>query len=335
MNSIYTPIISIIMPIYNGEKYLEIAINSVLEQSFTNFELLLINDGSSDNSKNICTQYAEKDNRIIYIEQKNSGIEKAVVNGISLSKGSYICFLDSDDWVQKNMYEVLVNKIKETNADLVQCGTLINGKTINKELTSDKELLLENLENNYIKPFFENSPTLYPITMARWNKIYKADILKKIALKIDTGLKIGEDLFLNLEYLKQCKSVFILKNENNHCYRENMNSVTKEYNINKQNSLIFLFEILKQYAINHNYQYNAIIIFKNDTLCSLMLEVLLSNISKNEKYNNLCFLYDELSTKKHIIKYAKNRPLLAKIVLFFIKIKAFKSIIFITNLKNN
>ena len=113
------PQISIIVPVYNVEPYLHKCIDSILAQTFTDFECILIDDGSPDNCPAICDEYATKDNRIILLHQKNAGVSAARNAGLNIAKGEWIGFVDSDDWIEKNALELLYNKQRETSADII------------------------------------------------------------------------------------------------------------------------------------------------------------------------------------------------------------------------
>ena len=118
------PLVSIIMPIYNAERYLKEAIESVLNQNYTNFELLLINDRSTDNSKDICEKYAEKYNKIVLLENntENHGPGPTRNIGLDNATGDFIYFMDADDWIDKSLLEICIDRMRETNADIVQVG---------------------------------------------------------------------------------------------------------------------------------------------------------------------------------------------------------------------
>ena len=118
-------LISVIVPVYNVEKYLDKCINSLINQSYNNLEIILIDDGSTDNCGEICDKYALKDNRIKVIHKKNEGLSAARNLGISISKGDYIIFIDSDDWVDKEILLKLLNLIKKYNSDIAVCDYLL------------------------------------------------------------------------------------------------------------------------------------------------------------------------------------------------------------------
>ena len=120
------PKISIIMPVYNGEHYIDYSVKSILNQTFTDFELIIVNDGSTDNTREICERFRESDDRIILINQVNQGAHHARNNGIKKARGEYYCFFDSDDYIDERMLEDLYDIINDYKSDLVVCGFNIN-----------------------------------------------------------------------------------------------------------------------------------------------------------------------------------------------------------------
>lgn len=184
------PLISVIIPVYNVEPYLHKCIDSVLNQTFKDLELILVDDGSTDNSGKICEEYALKDNRVIVIHQNNSGQSSARNNGFKISNGEYICFLDSDDWYSENALEVLFDiminndveismiKIVETTTENIEFESKNNLKII-----SSYDCLTNMLKyhTNYVQPC---------------NKLYKRKLIEKI--KFPDG-KIHEDLYVSVD----------------------------------------------------------------------------------------------------------------------------------------
>lgn len=144
------PELSIIVPVYKVEPYLPKCIDSILSQTFTDFELILIDDGSPDRCGEICEEYAAKDDRIVVIHQANKGVSAARNAGLDIAKGKYIGFVDSDDWIEPEMYEKMVSVSKETNTDIVICGSIqrsVSGEFICKDfhetMICDRQTLLE------------------------------------------------------------------------------------------------------------------------------------------------------------------------------------------------
>jgi glycosyltransferase involved in cell wall biosynthesis len=214
------PEVSIIIPVYNSEKFLSRCLDSILNQSFNNFECILIDDGSTDSSLSICEQYRNSDNRFVVIHQKNSGVSAARNKGLEIARGRYICFIDSDDSSQINMLEKLVVAIEKSNADVVCCGYTEN-YAIRK--ISDKDFILDNVSPIEIIHFLEMRQAFGLV----WNKLYRKELLdyNKIIFAIST--KFGEDMLFNLQYFRQVKSVYISSDYLYNYLQENLNAVTK------------------------------------------------------------------------------------------------------------
>lgn len=165
--------ISIIIPIYNAEKYLDRVLISICNQTYKNLEIILIDDGSTDNSYNICQRYASLDKRIKLIKQKNSGVSEARNKGLSLAKGDYIGFVDSDDVISLNMYEIMHNLIINSSSDIVGCQYKKFNKNINfvedeKLNTYDKINSIKGLLNGNISNFL-------------WDKLFKKELFKGLS----------------------------------------------------------------------------------------------------------------------------------------------------------
>ena len=205
-------LISIIVPIYNVEKYLRQCLDSIQDQSYQNFECLLINDGSPDNSADICKEYVSKDPRFRYIEKENGGVSSARNLGLEHSKGEYITFIDSDDWVDLDYLEVLHSKIKEYNTDFVissykkfdmdeDCFYLhIWDQDYYEKIWTSQELLtqLPNLEN------YDGSYTV------SWGKLFKRSLFDKILF--NEQRKFGEDFECSFKlYLSMTSCLYIHK----------------------------------------------------------------------------------------------------------------------------
>ena len=190
--------ISVIVPVYNVEQYLYKCIDSILSQSFQDFELILVNDGSIDNSARICDEYAQNDKRIRVIHKENGGVSQARNVAISLAIGEYIAFVDSDDYVLPNMYENLVSTAINTNADIVKCGFIVfddcgnckESKTFNSNLTFDNRE-----DGAYLLTQLYFDSILYKVP---WNAVYASNLVKSV--KFPEGL-INEDNYTAGMYL--------------------------------------------------------------------------------------------------------------------------------------
>lgn len=194
-------LISIIIPVYKVEKYLEKCIQSVINQTYENLQIILVDDGSPDNCGKICDEYAKKDHRIEVIHKSNGGLSDARNKGLEIAKGEYIGFVDSDDYIEADMYEVLYNLLKQYNADVGICNfyTVSQCKIAIKNVDSGikeytrieilKEILLDNNIQSYA-----------------WNKLYKKDLFDEI--KYPVGKKY-EDIGTTFYLLEKCNKVVV------------------------------------------------------------------------------------------------------------------------------
>ncbi len=172
------PLISIIVPVYQVEKYLVKCINSIINQTYRNLEIILVDDGSTDNCPAICDLFQTEDSRIKVIHQENGGLSHARNVGLEIATGDFIGFVDSDDWIEPNMYEVLMCALQESGADIAACTRQdeyedsmpisINVKTVKSNIYSAEEALREIINRKRI---------IYTYV---WNKLYKRDVLKNI-----------------------------------------------------------------------------------------------------------------------------------------------------------
>lgn len=260
--------ISVIIPIYNCEKYLEKSIDSVVNQTLKDIEIILVNDGSTDNSGDICDRYSRKYTNIKVIYQENKGAAAARNAGMKIAIGEYIGFIDSDDIISNNMYEILYENSKG-NIDIIQCNYKESDRFNNTEKNIcsgfnnidiiDKKYI----EENIIPSFASNKNRgYYPL----WNKIYRKEWIDENNITIDEKLEIAEDWWFNII-----------------CFT-------------KANSIKFVEEVLYEYihqndeSLMYKYRKNQ---FELQIICRNRIVRLLSdyNITKYEKEFNVRFLY--------------------------------------------
>lgn len=215
--------VSIVVPVYNAEKYLSKCIDSILNQTFKNFELILVNDGSKDNSLIICEDYKVSDRRIKVINKKNEGVSIARNIGINSAKGKYIMFIDSDDWIESNMVEKMYDAIQ--NSDIAVCGS----KTVEKNKIIDNTLYQSfTKEKNLIGKEIINLINRVQHRCV-WNKIYKISILKKNNIMFNEEIKCGEDSIFNFTYFKYINSIKIIPDSLYNYNRIVTDSITLRY----------------------------------------------------------------------------------------------------------
>lgn len=211
--------ISIIVPVYKVEKYLEKCVDSILAQTFTDFELILVDDGSPDNSGTICDEYAKKDPRVKVIHKENGGLSSARNAGIDIAKGKYLGFIDSDDYIADDMYELLYNNIIRENADLSICGIYDVYKGKEPKVLPDFRKVCTKEET--IKMILEAKI----VSVHAVNKLYKRSLFNEVRYPI--GI-ITEDAAIILDVVNQCKKIIIDTSQKYFYYhRENSISSNK------------------------------------------------------------------------------------------------------------
>lgn len=194
-------LVSIIVPVYNSQDTIDRCLTSILEQTYKNLEIIIVDDGSTDNSVQIISKYKKVDARIHLISKENGGVSSARNTGLYVARGIFIQFVDSDDYVSPNMTERLVTLINKNNCDLVICGyKYING---NRELHLPEQLYdgADIIKKEFLK-LWETTYINIP-----WNKLYRRELCKNILFPLEVTL--GEDLIFNIQYLKNCNKIFV------------------------------------------------------------------------------------------------------------------------------
>jgi len=231
------PQISVIVPIYKTAKYLRTCIDSVLSQSFTDFELILVNDGSPDESEDICLSYT--DSRIRYIKKQNGGLSSARNLGIENAMGEYIVFVDSDDFIDNTCFKYSVEKIKETKADIVLCGFYLQRKSSIIPVTATEGLYVGEEINKAIVEL--KSKNLIDTSC---NKLYRTSFIKDNGLTFPEG-EIFEDTAFNLGLLKLLPTVYVSDRCFYH-YIQHKGSITKRYDPKKLETMKQRAKLLKE-----------------------------------------------------------------------------------------
>lgn len=203
--------ISVIVPVYNPGKWFESCVQSILEQTYQEIELILVDDGSTDGSEKLCDVFAEKDNRIKVIHLKNGGVSKARNVGIEAARGEYIAFIDSDDWIEKNTFEQTLNRIKEDDSELAIYAMQIDRYTDNKvdstilEWSEDTNFSVQEIAQKFEQLFYKD------YLSSSCTKILKKDVIEKYSLRFNKSLVMYEDLYFVLDYISHIDKISILK----------------------------------------------------------------------------------------------------------------------------
>ena len=197
--------VSIIVPVYNVESYLDECIQSIVNQTYQNWECILINDGSMDNSEHICDTWVEKDNRIHVIHQSNQGVSAARNTGIQHAKGEYITFIDSDDWIEKNYLYSFIEALQNNQSDLIVSGLIHNYNNGETKIYTPQSPESFNLNWQNINSFVSLNKIhlLYP----PYVKLYKAQLIKKYNIRFNKQYSYGEDLLFNYDYLEHVNTI--------------------------------------------------------------------------------------------------------------------------------
>lgn len=245
--------ISVIIPVYNAENYLKDIIQDIKKQTITNYEIILVNDGSIDHSKEICNELVENEKNIRVIHQENQGPSVARNNGIKVSQGRYIIFLDADDNIPKNMFQLLYDSINTKNTDLAigeyNVCTLYDEK-IKNNITTKTPLNDMNGKEAIISGILSQNTT--PIFNYLWNKIYVRDIIIKNDIKFEKSLRYAEDLLFNLTYLSHIDRISIVHESVYQYNKRNMiNSLSNKLQNNIYENTIQIINWWKEFLQNY------------------------------------------------------------------------------------
>lgn len=211
--------ISVIVPVYNVEQYLERCVDSIINQTYTNLEIILVNDGSTDNSGKLCDELAKKDERIRVIHKENGGLSDARNRGIDESESDLVGFIDSDDYIDSDMYEVLLKNLNNTDADLSMCSLYdVYNNTPEAQVTNKETWKLSS--EQAIKMVMEAKI----LSVTAVNKLYRKSLFTD--LKFEVG-KIAEDAFIMIKLLDKCEKI-VATNEKKYYYVHRENSITTQ-----------------------------------------------------------------------------------------------------------
>ena len=304
-------LLSIIIPVYNGEKYIEKCLDSVLSQTYSNIEIIIINDGSTDNSYQLLQKYAKKDHRILLFNQKNIGSSLTRNNGIKYAHGEYITFIDIDDYIEKDAYEKVMSKLQD-DIDIacfsVSCDYTKENYSINKILKSGIYPKDEAVKELFNKDIFN----------ALWNKIYKASLIKEKDY-FPYEFNQGEDLVFNCKVFKQANKILLLDDIVYHyIYQENatmISSFTKNNDLVLKNKQKYVFDLLSDIDMQIYYDY----MLKEYEVFVINLFMTNNNLSFKDKIN----MIKENINDKYIIRKGIPSNLYGKIFKMAAKINPF------------
>lgn len=227
--------ISVIVPVYNAEKYIHKCVDSILNNTYSDIELILVDDGSPDSSPAICDEYAKRDSRVKVIHKENARASAARNDGMKIAQGKYIAFVDSDDWVEKDMFEKMLSTAETHDVDMVMCD-------ITKRGTSDVKISQPARDGFYNREqmetelfgsliMFENIE--FPITISNCVLLIKKELVDKNNIRYDEDIHYCEDALMGPKLLYHCQSFYYMKGSYFYNYRTNNQSTSQTFNKNK------------------------------------------------------------------------------------------------------
>ncbi len=319
------PLISVIVPVYKVEKYLKKCVESLQNQTYKNLEIILVDDGSPDNSPKMCDELMENDCRIKVVHKENGGQSSARNVGLEIAKGEWIAFVDSDDYIDQDMLEKLYQAIEENQADMAVCSA----RLVNEQ----GHILSSSKESGEVKCYAESEaydqliPTL---NNSVWNKLFKKELLGKLLFPV--GCIHGEDFIFLLEYLRNVRKVVIIDVQK-YNYLQREGSVTSssfsKRKLDEIRSKDRVFEIISEYYPQYTETARK---WKFTARINVIRSIVLSKVKKEykEEYKS-CLIY-----LKNNYKYIKLQLSKKEKIEYFLQryLRCFYPIIIKTALKN-
>lgn len=292
-------LVSIIVPIYNVEKYLSQCLDSIINQTYNKLEIILVDDGSTDGCANICDEYAKNDYRIRVIHKKNAGLGMARNSGLEIANGDFVVYVDSDDWLEKNMVEKLLIAIDQEQADFAVCGyqkQTSNGQVLSRNSCCTTKIVFSNdeIKDMVLLPILGTTAEArndIDREMCVWTNMYRMSIIKENHLRfVSERAYLSEDLFYNINYIMHVKrAVFIPECLYN--YRLNDFSLTNVYRENRFQLLCNLYnneiDLLKKYELYEDAKQRVQRTFIMKMRNSIRILVNSNNETKAKRYEDL------------------------------------------------
>lgn len=254
------PLLSVIVPVFNGERFLRECLDSIINQTYKDFELILVDDGSRDKSGEICDEYAKKHGNIKVIHKENAGVTSARRVGVNCAEGTYVTFVDCDDYIDHDMYEKMVEKITDYNVASVLCsivyetadGPVKHQNTVEVGFYSKKRLK----EEFYTKMLFDFEVCLPGVNPSLCNKVFKKDVLEKVLLCVNSTISYGEDALCTYPSLMDSDSIYVMDDAFYH-YRKNEESVTHRYDSTLLNKFLLLADEMERFFTQRGFDCTA------------------------------------------------------------------------------
>lgn len=248
-------LISIIVPVYKVESYIRQCVESIINQSCRNLEIILVDDGSPDNCPEICEEYAKQDERIKVIHQENKGLIEARKSGLRAATGEYVCFVDGDDWIEPEMYSKIADAIDKHSPDCVITEFFYSypDKEIPSKYCFNREVYNREELENEVFPIMLFNGTYYNFGVYPncWTKVFRKEILEKHLYSVDSRIRIGEDIAFTYPCLTECNCLSYIDLPLYH-YRINQSSMTKSYDSSLKSIYLLPYEALLKCETDNN-----------------------------------------------------------------------------------
>jgi glycosyltransferase involved in cell wall biosynthesis len=295
-------VISIIVPAYNVENFLPNCIESIITQTYSNFELIIVNDGSTDLSGDICNSFAKNDVRIKVIHQENKGLVKARQSGLQLASGKYVLYIDGDDYVESRFCELLIKETYNFDADIVIGGYIRNyrGRMITvKNILPAGRYENDEIEKIWDKMIFTGDFFSHGISTYSWGKLFKRDILIPIQMAIPSNITIGEDAACVYPFISKSSKLVITSASNYH-YIQHQSSMLKSFtNVKSEiEKLSSLFSFMLDFFKGHKFFEKFYLQLKPYFLSQLMIRsggLLKNNNGQNLLIGNIVNLNEKIA----------------------------------------
>lgn len=243
-------LISVIVPVYNAEKYLDKCVESITNQTYSNLEIILVDDGSPDNCPARCDEWAKRDSRIRVIHKENNGAAAARNSGIEISTGQYIAFVDSDDYIENDMYLKMMEINQKYDCEMVMCDCVKESAEESNIFTHDIRSGFYDkaqLVNEYFPQLLMKNDVNYPATISNGVILFKKNLIDRIKLRYAEGMRFSEDLLFGAIAVYNANSFYYMKGIAYYHYINNPNSVTHTEYVDKWTLLKALFLKINEY----------------------------------------------------------------------------------------
>lgn len=238
--------VSIIVPVYNAEKYLRDCLDSIANQTLSDVQVLMIDDGSKDSSASICKEYADKDPRFEYYHKDNGGTATARNVGLKNAKGEYVGFVDSDDFIESNMYEIMYNRANEEDIDILFATKPgLDDYVDLKTGVYNRDSIIQNIFPNMI-PHIISSGTFRTVDWGNWSRIFKRSIISENKIRMYEGSRRCEDFAFCVECTLHANSYMVIDEGELYHYRPNENSKSRSYSKNMWKSIRALMRYMQE-----------------------------------------------------------------------------------------